>query len=87
MRGWVPARARTSLCMCVRARARTIRVCVCVCVCVCVRACACVLVKAFFKDTDCSLFVDDFALCMSGKTLNRVERAMQLCVNRVQEWV
>ena len=45
------------------------------------------IVKAVLKDTDCSLFVDDFALCVSGKTLNRVERAMQLCVNSVQEWV
>ena len=35
----------------------------------------------------CSLFVDDFALCVSGKTLNRVERTMQLCVNSIQECV
>ena len=45
------------------------------------------IVKAVLKGTDCSLFVDDFALCVSGKTLNRVERAMQLCVNSVQKWV
>ena len=45
------------------------------------------IVKAVLKGTDCSLFVDDFALCVSGKTLNRVERAMQQCVNSVQEWV
>ena len=32
--------------------------------------------KAVLKGTDCSLFVDDFALCVSEKTLNRVERAM-----------
>ena len=44
-------------------------------------------VKGVLKGTDCSLFVDDFALCVSGKTLNRVERAMQLCVNSVQKWV
>ena len=31
--------------------------------------------------------MDDFALWVSGKMLNRVERAMQLCVNRVQKWV
>ena len=36
------------------------------------------LVKSVLKGTDCSLFVDDFALCVSGKMLNRVERAMQL---------
>ena len=35
------------------------------------------IVKAVLKGTDCSLFVDDFALCMSGKTLNIVERAMR----------
>ena len=45
------------------------------------------IVKAVLKGTDCSLFVDDFALCVSGKTLNIVERAMQLCVNSVQKWV
>ena len=45
------------------------------------------IVKAVLKGTDCSLFVDDFALCLSGKTLNRVERGMQLCVNSVQKWV
>ena len=45
------------------------------------------IVKAVLKGTDYSLFVDDFALCVSGKTLNRVERAMQLCVNSVQKWV
>ena len=45
------------------------------------------IVKAVLKGTDCSLFVADFALCVSGKTLNRVERAMQLCNNSVQEWV
>ena len=43
--------------------------------------------KAVLKGTDCSLFVDDFGLCLSGKTLNRVERGMQLCVNSVQKWV
>ena len=46
-----------------------------------------VKLKAVLKGTDCSLFVDDFALCVNGKTLNRVERAMQLCVNSVQKWV
>ena len=45
------------------------------------------IVKAVLKGTDYSLFVDDFALCVNGKTLNRVERAMQLCVNSVQKWV
>ena len=42
------------------------------------------IVKAVLKGTDCSLFVEDF---VSEKMLNRVERAMQLCVNSVQKWV
>ena len=45
------------------------------------------IVKAVLKGTDCSLFVDDFALCVSGKTLNRVERGMQQCINSVQKWM
>ena len=45
------------------------------------------IVKAVLNGTDCSLFMDDFALCVSGKTLNRVKRAMHLCVNSVQKWV
>ena len=49
------------------------------------------IVKAVLKGTGCSLFVDDFALCVNGKTLKRVvkrvERAMQLRVNSVQKWV
>ena len=45
------------------------------------------VVKAVLKGADCSLFVDDFASCVSRKTLNRVERAMQLCVNSIQKWV
>ena len=45
------------------------------------------IVKAVLKGIDCSLFVDDFALCVSGKTLNRMERVMQLCVNSIQECV
>ena len=39
------------------------------------------------KGTDASLFVDDFALCVRGATLPRVQRHLQLCVNSVQKWV
>ena len=51
-------------------------------------------VNAVLKGTDCSLFVDDFAVCVcvcggggGGISLNRVERAMELCVNGIQDWV
>ena len=45
------------------------------------------IVKAVTGGTDASLFVDDFALCVRGSALHRVERALQLCVNKVQDWV
>ena len=39
------------------------------------------------KHSECSLFVDDFALCISASSLRCAERALQGCVNKVQEWV
>ena len=45
------------------------------------------IVKSVLKNNDSSLFVDDFALIVRGKSLARVEREMQLCVNSVQKWV
>ena len=39
------------------------------------------------NESECSLFVDDFALCVSAKHLRQAERQLQLCVNKVQEWV
>ena len=31
--------------------------------------------------------VDDFALCMQDKSLNRVEKVMHLCVNSIEDLV
>ena len=45
------------------------------------------IVKAATKNTECSLFVDDFAICIGAKSLHAAERQLQLCVNKVQEWV
>ena len=38
-------------------------------------------------NSGCSLFVDDFAICVSSKRPQTAERMLQLCVNKVQEWV
>ena len=38
-------------------------------------------------NSQCSLFVDDFAICISAKMLHTAERQLQLCVNKIQEWV
>ena len=45
------------------------------------------IVKSVQADTECALFVDDFALCARGSTLARVERQLQLCVNKIQDWI
>ena len=45
------------------------------------------IVKATKQGTDCSLFVDDFAICVSASSLHRAERQLQLCINGVQDWV
>ena len=39
------------------------------------------------KHSECSLFVDDFALCVSASELKYAERALSTCVKKVQEWV
>jgi ribonuclease HI len=45
------------------------------------------IVKAVKDDSECSLFVDDFALCARGRGLASLERRLQLCVDRIQGWV
>ena len=42
---------------------------------------------AVLKDSESSLFVDDFALCLRGRSLPSVTRRLQLCVNSVNKWV
>ena len=45
------------------------------------------IVKAVQKDSESSLFVDAFALCLRGRSLPSVIRRLQLCVNSVNKWV
>ena len=45
------------------------------------------IVKSVLKSSEASLFVDDFALCISAKFLPHAQRLLQLCVNSVQDWV
>ena len=44
------------------------------------------IVKSVQKGSDCSLFVDDFGLCASGSTYPGVQRRLQLCVDKIQQW-
>ena len=45
------------------------------------------IVKAAKLSDECSLFVDDFAICVSAKRLSAAERQLQHCVDDVQKWV
>ena len=45
------------------------------------------IVTAVLKDSESSLFVDDFALCLRDRSLHSVTRRLQLCVNSVKKWV
>ena len=45
------------------------------------------IVKSVLGNVNASLFVDDFALYIEGKHLPYLERAMQLCIDKVQKWV
>ena len=45
------------------------------------------VVEVILKDTESSLFVDDFAVCLRGRSLPSVIRRLQLCVNSVNKWV
>ena len=45
------------------------------------------IVTAVLKDSESSLFVDDFSLFLRGRSLPSVIRQLQLCVNSVNKWV
>ena len=45
------------------------------------------IIKHVTKGLDASLFVDDFALCIRGSRLSTLERTMQLCIDRINQWV
>ena len=35
---------------------------------------------------DCSLYVDDFQLCYRSSNMSIIERQLQLCLNKLQQW-
>eukprot|EP00745_Piridium_sociabile_P034532 TRINITY_DN59413_c0_g1_i17.p1 TRINITY_DN59413_c0_g1~~TRINITY_DN59413_c0_g1_i17.p1 ORF type:complete len:116 (-),score=21.46 TRINITY_DN59413_c0_g1_i17:25-372(-) len=44
------------------------------------------IVKAVQQGSDCSLFVDDFGLYATGSIYAGVQRQLQLCVEKIQQW-
>ena len=45
------------------------------------------IVKSVKKGMENSLFVDDFALSAKGSSLHSVERQLQLCINKLEDWI
>ena len=35
---------------------------------------------------DCSLYVDDFQICYRSSNMSIIERQLQLCLNKLQQW-
>ena len=44
------------------------------------------IVKALCPGVDCSLYVDDFLICYRSKYIHIIERHLQRCLNKLQEW-
>ena len=43
------------------------------------------IVKAICPGVDCSLYVDDFAICFRSRNMDIIERQLQQCLNRLQK--
>ena len=44
------------------------------------------IIKALCPGVDCSLYVDDFLICYRSKYIHIIERHLQRCLNKLQEW-
>ena len=44
------------------------------------------LAECIKKGIDSSLFVEDFGLCYRGQNVDVIERQLQQCINKVQDW-
>jgi len=44
------------------------------------------IIKALCPGIDCSLYMDDFVICYRSKHIHIIERHLQRCLNKLQEW-
>jgi len=44
------------------------------------------IVKALCPGVECSLYVDDFLICYQSKHIHIIERHVQRCLNKLQNW-
>ena len=42
--------------------------------------------KALNPGVDCSLYVDDFLICYRSKHIQRIEKQLQQCLNKIHKW-
>ena len=44
------------------------------------------IVKCLLNGVNCSLYVDDFLISYQSKNMNSIERILQLCLNKLENW-
>ena len=44
------------------------------------------IVKCLDSKTDGSLYVDDFGICYRSKNMRTIEKKLQQCINRIEDW-
>ena len=44
------------------------------------------IIKALSPGVECSLYVDDFLICYRSKHIHIIERHLQRCLNKLQDW-
>ena len=44
------------------------------------------IIKCLAYKTDDSLYVDDFCICFRSKNMHTIERHLQQCLNRIEDW-
>ena len=44
------------------------------------------IIKVLCPGVDCSLYGDDFVICYRSKHIHIIERHLQRCLNKLQEW-
>ena len=44
------------------------------------------IVKCLDSKTDGSLYIDDFGICYRSKNIRTIERKLQECINRIEDW-
>ena len=45
-----------------------------------------IISQCLIPGVDCSLYVDDFHICYRSSNMSIIERQLQLCLNKLQQW-